>query len=82
MVWECDPSGKRAAQPRSALGLFRHEAIAVDFARKQIYLTEDEPDGRLYRYTADMVDAKGNPDLDHGVLEVAVRALDKYEVTT
>lgn len=71
MVWECDPSGKKAAQPRSALGLFRHEGIAVDFARKQIYLTEDEPDGRLYRYTADTVDAKGNPDLDHGVLEVA-----------
>ncbi|WP_255251791.1 alkaline phosphatase PhoX [Nitrosomonas ureae] len=71
MVWECNPLGRRAAQPRSALGLFRHEAVAVDFTRKQIYLTEDEPDGRLYRYTADTIDAKGNPDLDHGVLEVA-----------
>ncbi len=70
-VWECYPSGRKAAQPRSALGLFRHEAVAVDFVRKQIYLTEDETDGCLYRYTAYSLDTEGKPDLDNGVLEVA-----------
>jgi secreted PhoX family phosphatase len=70
-VWECDPLGQKAAQIRSALGIFKHEAAAVDTQRKQLYLTEDEPDGCLYRYTAYSFDALGNPDLDHGVLEVA-----------
>lgn len=70
-VWECDPLGQKAAQIRSALGVFRHEAVAVDTQRKQLYLTEDEPDGCLYRYTSHSFDALGNPDLDHGILEVA-----------
>ncbi len=33
-VWECDPFGKNAAQVRSALGLFKHEAVAVDTSNK------------------------------------------------
>ena len=70
-VWECDPFGQKAAQVRNALGLFRHEAVAVDTKNKQLYLTEDEPDGCLYRYTARSLDAAGNPDLDDGFLEVA-----------
>ncbi|MEK7302553.1 MAG: alkaline phosphatase PhoX, partial [Pseudomonadota bacterium] len=70
-VWECDPFGRKAAQVRNALGLFRHEAVAVDTKNKQLYLTEDEPDGCLYRYTARSFDAAGNPNLDDGFLEVA-----------
>lgn len=70
-VWECDPFGRKAAQVRNALGLFRHEAVAVDTKNKQLYLTEDEKDGCLYRYTARSFDAAGNPDLDDGFLEVA-----------
>ncbi|MBX9916021.1 MAG: DUF839 domain-containing protein [Nitrosomonas sp.] len=70
-VWECDPFGRQAAQVRSALGVFRHEAVAVDMQNKQLYLTEDQPDGCLYRYTARTFDAAGNPNLDDGVLEVA-----------
>lgn len=70
-VWECDPFGRKAAQVRNALGLFRHEAVAVDIKNKQLYLTEDEKDGCLYRYTARSFDAAGNPDLDDGFLEVA-----------
>lgn len=70
-VWECDPFGQKAAQARSALGLFKHEAVAVDTSNKQLYLTEDEPDGCLYRYTPRAFDAAGNPDLDDGFLEVA-----------
>ena len=70
-VWECDPFGRQAAQVRSALGVFRHEAVAVDTQNKQLYLTEDQPDGCLYRYTARTFDTAGNPNLDDGVLEVA-----------
>jgi len=70
-VWECDPFGRKAARVRNALGLFRHEAVAVDTRNKQLYLTEDEKDGCLYRYTAHSFDAAGNPNLDDGFLEVA-----------
>ncbi|MDO8895247.1 alkaline phosphatase PhoX [Nitrosomonas sp.] len=70
-VWECDPFGRKTAQVRSALGVFRHEAVAVDTRNMQLYLTEDQPDGCLYRYTARSFDAAGNPDLEDGFLEVA-----------
>jgi secreted PhoX family phosphatase len=70
-VWECDPFGQKVPQVRNALGLFRHEAVAMDTRNKQLYLTEDEPDGCLYRYTARSLDAAENPDLDDGFLEVA-----------
>ncbi|MCB1985848.1 MAG: DUF839 domain-containing protein [Burkholderiales bacterium] len=70
-VWECDPFGKIPPRLRPALGAFRHEAVAVDLQMKQLYLTEDEPDGRLYRYTTSTFDTAGNPDLNDGYLEVA-----------
>lgn len=70
-VLECDPLGRKAAQIRSALGIFKHEAVAVDTRNMQLYLTEDQPDGCLYRYTAHSFDAIGNPNLDDGFLEVA-----------
>ena len=70
-VWECDPTGNKAARLRPALGTFRHEAVAVDRQHKQLYLTEDEPDGCLYRYTANSFTAAGNPSLNDGILEVA-----------
>jgi secreted PhoX family phosphatase len=50
-VWECDPLGLQPAAQRPALGTFKHEAVAVDPRRKHVYLTEDEPDGRFYRFT-------------------------------
>jgi hypothetical protein len=49
-VWECDPLGLTPAQPRPAMGLFRHEAAAADPKREVVYLSEDEPDGLLYRF--------------------------------
>lgn len=70
-VWECDPFGKKLGKVRPALGLFRHEAVAVDTTRKQLYLTEDETDGCLYRYTAGSLNTQGHPNLDDGFLEVA-----------
>lgn len=70
-VWECDPFGNKGAKARKALGLFKHEAVAVDTKNSQLYLTEDEPNGCLYRYTANSHNAEGFPDLDDGYLEVA-----------
>jgi hypothetical protein len=48
-VWECYLDG-RLAEPRPDLGIFTHEAVAVDPLRRALYLTEDEPDGRFYRH--------------------------------
>jgi secreted PhoX family phosphatase len=70
-VWECDPTGERPAEVRPALGTFKHEAVAVDPDDERLYLTEDEPDGRFYRFTP-----AAYPSLDEGLLEVAVVADD------
>jgi secreted PhoX family phosphatase len=68
-VWECDPTGARPAVVRSALGAFKHEAACVDPVHQHVYLTEDEGDGRLYRFTS-----SAWPSLERGTLEVAVAA--------
>jgi uncharacterized protein len=65
-VWECDPTGKNPAVARPALGLFEHEAVAVDGDGKHVYLSEDNAQGGFYRFTADRW-----PDLSAGTLEVA-----------
>jgi hypothetical protein len=51
-VWECDPHGGRPHR-RPGLGSFNHEAAAVDAVERQVFLTEDAPDGRLYRFVPD-----------------------------
>lgn len=65
-VWECDPLGQSAAVVRPAMGVFKHEAAAVDAANMHAYLTEDELDGRFYRF---VFDAPG--DLSTGELQAA-----------
>jgi uncharacterized protein len=65
-VWECDPSGRRRPVPHPAMGIFKHEAAAVDADGRRIYLTEDLVDGGLYRFTP----ARW-PDLSRGLLEIA-----------
>jgi uncharacterized protein len=65
-VWECDPSGEREAVPREAMGVFKHEAAAVDARSKCVYMSEDLIDGGLYRYTPERW-----PDLSAGLLEIA-----------
>jgi uncharacterized protein len=65
-VWECDPYGEKEPVVHEAMGVFSHESAAVDPVRKQVYLTEDEPDGRFYRFTPTRY-----PDLSKGRLEVA-----------
>lgn len=67
-VWECDPTGALPAGiPRPAMGVFQHEAAAVDPENECVYLTEDQGDGCLYRFTP-----AAYPDLSEGLLEVAV----------
>ena len=65
-VWECDPTGQRPAVVRPAMGVFSHEAAAVDPEGRRIYLTEDDGEGRFYRFTPEPW-----PDLSAGLLEVA-----------
>jgi hypothetical protein len=68
-VWECDPSRAGQGTIRPALGTFNHEAVAVDTATGRLYMTEDRPDGGLYRFTPDRP-----ADLRSGLLEIAVAA--------
>jgi uncharacterized protein len=64
-VWECEPGRPGQGAVRPALGSFSHEAVAVDPVERRLYLTEDQPDGGLYRFTPDAY-----PDLTAGRLEV------------
>lgn len=65
-VWECNPMAPGQGIMRPALGAFTHEAVATDPVGKRLYLTEDTPDGRFYRFTP----AKW-PSLEAGTLEAA-----------
>ena len=65
VVWECDPKGVGAPIRRLPLGSFAHEAALS--LNPRIYLTEDQPDGRFYRFTPSTW-----PSLAAGVLEVMV----------
>jgi PKD repeat protein len=50
-VHECDPQQPSQGVVRPLLGTFNHEAAAVDAVTGHVYLTEDDPSGRLYRFT-------------------------------
>ncbi len=66
-VYECDPfSPGSQGVVTPALGVFNHEAVAVDPVHQQLYLTEDRGNGLLYRFTP-----TSYPDLSSGLLEVA-----------
>lgn len=65
-VWECDPFGERDAEVRPALGTFSHEAVAVDPARGDLYLTEDDGTGGFYRFRP-----RRKGDLSEGRLSIA-----------
>lgn len=66
-VWECDPSGRQTAVRRPAMGVFKHEAAAVDSDGQRVYMTEDLEDGGFYRFTPSRW-----PSLEEGLLEIAV----------
>ena len=66
VIWECDPTGATPSMSRPAMGIFTHEAAAVDPDRQQVYMTEDQYDGLFYRFTP-----SNYPDLTEGLLEAA-----------
>ena len=66
LIYECDIFGEKAAVERPAMGVFKHEAAAVDPDGQRVYLTEDIGDGAFYRFTPETW-----PDLSAGVLEAA-----------
>lgn len=65
-VWECNPQSANSQVVRPALGSFKHEAAAVDPGTGYVYLTEDETNGRFYRFRPSIAS-----NLSAGVLEVA-----------
>lgn len=73
-VWEVSPQGPASsATPCPALGLFDHEAIAVDPANKTLYMTEDTQSGRFYRFVCSPQDwpaGAARPALKQGRLQV------------
>ncbi len=73
-VWECLPFGAASqAAPRPALGIFKHEAVAVDPVHRTLYLTEDEGQGRFYRFVCSESDwpaSATRPALKSGKLQV------------
>lgn len=49
-VYECDPYRPDNGVLRPGLGAFNHEAAVIDPVTGYVYLTEDETNGRLYRF--------------------------------
>ncbi len=66
-VFECDPTGVKPAVVHEALGRWAHEAVAVDPDDEILYLTQDHPEGLLYRFSPNAY-----PDLSAGVLEACI----------
>lgn len=79
-IWECDPFGKERAQMLGALGTFKHEAAAVDPRTNYVYETEDESDGRFYRFIPDTPNVGGRADLRSGKLQVMQVQIPQEEV--
>lgn len=74
LVYECDPSGQQLAIALPAMGMFRHEAAAVDPIARRLYLTEDQPDGLFYRFTPTHYPRGEQADLSSGLLETLIVA--------
>lgn len=70
-VFETDPWGEAEAIERPALGRFKHEAATIDPELGCVYLSEDESDGRFYRFESSAVDEHGHLSLTEGELQVA-----------
>ena len=65
-VWECDPLGRRPGVARPAMGVFPHECAVGHRGTRSVYMSEDQPDGLLYRFRPDRW-----PALQRGTLEAA-----------
>ena len=49
-TWECDPFGVKPPEIIKSLGMFKHEAAAVDPKTSIIYQTEDSSESGFYRF--------------------------------
>ncbi len=65
-LYECQPLRAGQGVRRAAMGSFSHEAAAVDTRTGDVYMSEDDPNGRFYRFRPDR---KG--DLSSGKLYAA-----------
>ncbi len=70
-LWECDPTGQKEAVFHEAMGRWTREAAAVDPEDQRVYMTEDNREGRVYRFTP-----TAYPDLSAGTLDVCVVGAD------
>lgn len=70
-VIECDPRGKKPAKVLPLLGVNTHEALAFDLDKGDVYLSEDLPDGRFYRFTPADPESVGSARLESGRLYAA-----------
>ena len=70
-VWECDPLGITSPRQRLALGTFKHESACIDPTTMQIYMTEDQPNSRFYRFTPDSINSGNDQITAQGQLAVA-----------
>lgn len=72
-VWECNPFGTAAeAVVHPLLGTFSHEGVEADPVHRQLFLTEDIPVGRFYRFVptdADWPEGAARPALQAGQLQ-------------
>ena len=66
LVWECAVTSPGQGVVRPALGARNHEAAVEDPVARAVYLTEDDPAGRLYRFVPDVAG-----DLSSGALFAA-----------
>ncbi len=73
LVYECNPYQRGQGVAKPALGVFDHEAAAVDLRNRTVYLTEDTGQGRFYRWVADASDLREDGQrlaLEQGRLQV------------
>jgi secreted PhoX family phosphatase len=70
-TWECDPYGKRSKELIGSLGMFTHEAAAVDPKTSTIYQTEDTERSGFYRFVPEKkINAMGELSLAKGKFQV------------
>lgn len=80
VIWECDPfdtTGRNVMRWRG-LGTYYHEAVAVDPTTNYLYMTEDRPDGRFYRFVPTNPNVGGRPS-ETGTLQ-ALRVLTSDDI--
>ena len=70
-TWECDPYGKKPAEQIQSLGMFQHEAAAVDPKTSIIYQTEDTDKSGFYRFVPEKkINAMGELSMAKGKFQI------------